>query len=105
GRRVQGALCDLLFDGDKSKVRHVAQNTGGGFGTRSKIYPEIVAVAYAAKKLGRTVKWSGDRSETFVSDLHGRDQVNKAELALDKDGKILGYKILNYVNIGAWVTE
>ncbi len=105
GRRVQGALCDLLFGGDKSKVRHVAQNTGGGFGTRSKIYPEIVAVAYAAKKLGRTVKWSGDRSETFVSDLHGRDQVNKAELALDKDGKILGYKILNHVNIGAWVTE
>ena len=105
GRRVQGAISDLLFDGDASKVRHVSDNTGGGFGTRSKIYPEIVAIAYAAKKLGRPVKWLGDRSETMVSDLHGRDQIDAAELALDANGKILGYKILMYANIGAWVTE
>ncbi|MQA66685.1 MAG: molybdopterin-dependent oxidoreductase [Alphaproteobacteria bacterium] len=105
GRRVQGALSEMLFGGDGTKVRHVSDNTGGGFGTRSKIYPEIIAIAYAAKKLGRAVKWSGDRSETMVSDLHGRDQVNEAEIALDPNGKILGYKIINYVNIGAWVTE
>jgi carbon-monoxide dehydrogenase large subunit len=105
GRRVQGALSEMLFGGDGTRVRHVSDNTGGGFGTRSKIYPEIIAIAYAAKKLGRAVKWSGDRSETMVSDLHGRDQVNEAELALDPNGKILGYKIINYVNIGAWVTE
>jgi carbon-monoxide dehydrogenase large subunit len=105
GRRVQGAISDLLFDGDKSKVRHISDNTGGGFGTRSKIYPEIIATAYAAKKLNRAVKWSGDRSETFVSDLHGRDQLNKAELAFDANGKILGMKAFVHVNIGAWVTE
>ena len=105
GRRVQGAISEILFGGDGTKVRHVSDNTGGGFGTRSKIYPEIIATAFAAKKLGRAVKWSGDRSETMVSDLHGRDQVNEAELALDKDGRILGYKILTYANIGAWVTE
>ncbi len=105
GRRVQGAISDLLFDGDGTKVRHVSDNTGGGFGTRSKIYPEIVAIAYAAKKLGRPVKWLGDRSETMVSDLHGRDQIDTAELAFDANGKILGYKIQMYANIGAWVTE
>lgn len=105
GRRVQGSIAELLFDGDETRVRHVSDNTGGGFGTRSKIYPEIVAIAYAAKKLGRAVKWSGDRSETMVSDLHGRDQIDKAELALDANGKILGYKIEMLANIGAWVTE
>ncbi|MDX1484455.1 MAG: molybdopterin cofactor-binding domain-containing protein, partial [Alphaproteobacteria bacterium] len=102
---VQEAVSDLLFGGDGDKVRHVADNTGGGFGTRSKIYPEIIAICYAAKTLGRAVKWLGDRSETFVSDLHGRDQVNSAELAFDADGKILGYRLETLVNIGAWVTE
>jgi carbon-monoxide dehydrogenase large subunit len=105
GRRVQGAVADLLFDGERDKVRHVSDNTGGGFGTRSKVYPEIIAICYAAKSLGRTVKWLGDRSETFVSDLHGRDQVNSAQLAFDADGKILGYRLETLVNIGAWVTE
>ena len=105
GRRVQSAIADLLFDGDGGMVRHVSDNTGGGFGTRSKIYPEIIAICYAAKKLGRTVKWLGDRSETFVSDLHVRDQVNRAEMAFDSGGKILGYRIETLVNIGAWVTE
>lgn len=105
GRRVQGAISELLFGGDGDKVRQISDNTGGGFGTRSKVYPEIVAICFAAKQLGRTVKWLGDRSETFVSDLHGRDQVNKAELAFDENGKILGYRLETYVNIGAWVTE
>ncbi len=105
GRRVQGAVAEMLFGGDGDKVRHVSDNTGGGFGTRSKIYPEILATCYAAKKLGRAVKWSGDRSETMVSDLHGRDQVDRAELALDANGKILGYKVEMLANIGAWVTE
>ncbi|MDH3239367.1 MAG: xanthine dehydrogenase family protein molybdopterin-binding subunit [Alphaproteobacteria bacterium] len=105
GRRVQGAVADLLFGGDGDKVRQISDNTGGGFGTRSKIYPEIIAICYAAKKLRRTVKWLGDRSETMVSDLHGRDQVNSAALAFDENGKILGYRLETYVNIGAWVTE
>jgi carbon-monoxide dehydrogenase large subunit len=105
GRRVQEAIADILFDGNGGMVRHVSDNTGGGFGTRSKIYPEITAICYAAKKLGRTVKWLGDRSETMVSDLHGRDHVNKAEMAFDANGKILGYHLETLVNIGAWVTE
>jgi len=105
GRRIQEAVADLLFDGDGDRVRQFSDNTGGGFGTRSKIYPEIIAICYAAKKLGRTVKWLGDRSETFVSDYHGRDQVNSAELAFDAEGKILGYRLETLVNIGAWVSE
>jgi carbon-monoxide dehydrogenase large subunit len=105
GRRVQEAVADFLFDGDGDKVRQISDNTGGGFGTRSKVYPEIIAICYAAKKLGRTVKWLGDRSETMVSDYHGRDQVNRAELAFDENGKILGYRLETLINIGAWVTE
>ena len=105
GRRVQGAVSKLLYDGDGAMVRQVSDNTGGGFGTRSKVYPETIALCYAAKKLGRSVKWLGDRSETMVSDLHGRDQVNKAEMAFGQDGKILGYHLETYVNIGSWVTE
>ncbi len=105
GRRVQGAVADFLFGGDGDMVRHISDNTGGGFGTRSKVYPEIIAICYAAKKLGRTVKWLGDRSETMVSDYHGRDQVNRAELAFDENAKILGYRLETLTNIGAWVTE
>ncbi len=105
GRRIHGPLADLLFGGDGSRVRVVSDNTGGGFGARSRIYPETIAVAYAAKKLGRPVKWSGDRSETMVSDLHGRDQVNAAELAFDAEWRIIGYRVETLLNIGAFAAE
>ena len=105
GRRVQNTISKTLFKISPALVRVVAYDTGGGFGVRSKCYPETVAMVYASRKLKRPVKWRGDRSETFVSDVHGRDQVNKAWLALDANAKILGLKVETLVNVGAYLSE
>ena len=86
----------------KQKLRVVSLDVGGGFGIRSKRYPETLAVAFAARKVGRPVKWRGDRSETFVTDHHGRDQVNHCVMGLDKDGRVLALRLETFVNIGAY---
>lgn len=105
GRRLQAALAENLLKIPADKVRIISKDTGGGFGIRSKMYPETAMVAFAARKLNRPVKWRGDRSETFVSDYHGRDQVNHAEMGLDADGKIIALKVATLVNVGAYLSE
>ncbi len=69
------------------------------------MYPETVAIAFAAKALNRPVKWRGDRVETFMSDYHGRDQINHAEMGLDADGKIVALKVETLLNVGAYLSE
>jgi carbon-monoxide dehydrogenase large subunit len=105
GRRIQEALQRLLPNLRADNVRSIARDTGGGFGVRSKIYPETIAIAWAARKFGRPVKWRGDRSETFVSDYHARDQVNHAEMGLDARGRVVALKVDTILNIGAYVSE
>jgi aerobic carbon-monoxide dehydrogenase large subunit len=105
GRRIQRALSRILFAGDGSRVRMVSHDTGGGFGARSKTYAETVALSFASKTLGRPVKWLGDRSETFLSDTHGRDQVNQAELAFDAGWRIIGYRLETLLNLGAFASD
>jgi aerobic carbon-monoxide dehydrogenase large subunit len=105
GRRVLNTLAKSIFRISPDLVRVVAYDTGGGFGVRSKCYPETVATVYASRTLKRPVKWRGDRSETFVSDVHGRDQVNRAWLALDANARILGLKVETLVNVGAYLSE
>ena len=85
------------------KVRVVAEEVGGGFGVRFNAYPEYGALLLAAKKLGRPVKWVGSRSEVFVGDEQARDVVHTSELALDKDGRILGMRFEYLANVGAYV--
>jgi carbon-monoxide dehydrogenase large subunit len=85
------------------KVRVVAEEVGGGFGVRFNAYPEYGALLYAAKKLGRPVKWTGSRSEVFLGDEQARDIVHSSELALDKDGRILGMRFDYLSNMGAYV--
>jgi carbon-monoxide dehydrogenase large subunit len=85
------------------KVRVVAEEVGGGFGVRFNAYPEYGALLYAAKKLGRPVKWVGTRSEVFLSDEQARDIHHGGELALDKDGRILGMRFDYLSNMGAYV--
>ena len=85
------------------KVRVVAEEVGGGFGVRFNAYPEYGALLYAAKKLGRPVKWIGSRSEVFLGDEQARDIVHSGELALDKDGRILGMRFDYLSNLGAYV--
>ena len=72
------------------KLRVIAPDVGGGFGSKIFIYAEETVCVWAAKKVGRPVKWTADRTEAFLSDAHGRDHVTHAELALDADGKIIG---------------
>ena len=85
------------------KVRVVAEEVGGGFGVRFNAYPEYGALLYAAKKLGRPVKWIGTRSEVFLGDEQARDIVHSGELALDAGGRILGMRFDYLANLGAYV--
>lgn len=103
--RIRNALAKGAFDLEIDKMRVVSADTGGGFGARSKLHPEMVVVVYAARKLGVPVKWLGDRSETFVVDYHGRDQVNHAEMGLDEDGRVVALKVETLANVGAFTTE
>ncbi|MGF7163415.1 carbon-monoxide dehydrogenase large subunit [Rhodoligotrophos appendicifer] len=86
------------------KLRVIAPDVGGGFGSKIFIYPEETVCVWAAKKVGRPVKWAGDRSEAFVADAHGRDHVTHAELALAKDGKFLALKVHTTANLGAYLS-
>jgi len=86
------------------KVRVVAGDVGGGFGSKIYLYAEDVVVTWAAKQINRPVKWTADRSESYVSDAHGRDHHTIAELALDKDGKFLAMRVKTTANVGAYLS-
>jgi len=86
---------------EQDRVRVICPDVGGGFGPRTNLYPEQVVVVWAARRLGRPVKWTGDRSEAFVSDYQGRDGVMRTALALDCDGRILAYDVEWLGNVGA----
>lgn len=97
------AQCSAVLGVPPEKVRVVAEEVGGGFGVRFNAYPEYGALLYAAKKLGRPVKWVGTRSEVFLGDEQARDIVHVAEMALDKDGRILGMRFDYLANLGAYI--
>ncbi len=86
------------------KLRVIAPDVGGGFGSKIFIYPEEVVCLWAAKKVGRPVKWTCDRSEAFLADAHGRDHVTSAEMAFGQDGKITGLKVRTVANLGAYMS-
>src|ERR1700712_24993 len=83
------------------KIRVLTGNVGGSFGMKASCYPEYPAILYAARMLGRPVKWTDERGESFLSDSHGRDHDMEQEIALDADGKILALRVTGYGNIGA----
>ena len=86
------------------KLRVIAPDVGGGFGSKIFIYPEEVVCLWAARKVKRPVKWTSDRTEAFLTDAHGRDHVTHAELALDADGKILALRAKTIANLGAYMS-
>jgi carbon-monoxide dehydrogenase large subunit len=86
------------------KLRVIAPDVGGGFGSKIFIYAEETVCAWAAKKIDRPVKWTGDRTEAFLADAHGRDHVSHAELALDAQGKILGLRVHTIASLGAYLS-
>jgi aerobic carbon-monoxide dehydrogenase large subunit len=86
------------------KLRVIAPDVGGGFGSKIFIYPEEVVALWASKRVGRPVKWVCDRSEAFITDAHGRDHVTHAEMAFDGDGKIMGLRVKTIANLGAYMS-
>ncbi|MBV9904985.1 MAG: xanthine dehydrogenase family protein molybdopterin-binding subunit [Alphaproteobacteria bacterium] len=86
------------------KLRVIAPDVGGGFGSKIFIYPEETVCAWAAKKVNRPVRWTADRSESFLTDAHGRDHVTKAGMALDANGRITGLKVRTLANLGAYMS-
>ncbi len=86
------------------KLRVISPDVGGGFGSKIFHYAEEVIVTWASKKLNRPVKWTADRSESFMSDAHGRDHVSHGELALNKDGDFLGLRVSTRANLGAYLS-
>src|SRR4051812_5263088 len=86
------------------KVRVLTANVGGSFGMKNINYPEYMCILHAAKTLGRPVKWTDERSTSFLSDSHGRAQQIYAELALDAEGKFLAVRLNGYGNLGAYIT-
>lgn len=98
----QASLAKAIFKVPVESVRVISGDTGGGFGIRGEVHPEAVLCLFAARALGRPVRWLGDRSEMFLSDSHGRDNLTRGTLALRSDGTILGMKVETLANLGAF---
>ena len=103
--RVRQALATRIFKIPESRIRVVAGDVGGGFGTKGWQYPEHRLVLFAAKRLRRPVKWVCDRSEAVLADEHARDNVSEAELALDADGRFLALRVTTLANVGAYISS
>jgi carbon-monoxide dehydrogenase large subunit len=101
---MQKIIADL-FGIDKTKLRVVTPDVGGGFGPKTFVYREYPLVLEAAKRLGRPVKWTGDRTEHFLTDAQGRDNVVTAEMAMDKDGRFLALRVKLLANMGAYISQ
>ena len=101
--RVRNMLAQNVFKVPESKMRVIAQDVGGGFGTKGWQYVEHRLTLWAAKKLRRPVKWTCERSEAVMADEHGRDNIGEITLALDKDNKFVALKLEMLANIGAYV--
>ncbi len=86
------------------KLRIIAPDVGGGFGSKIFVYSEETAIAWASMKLGIPIKWTAERSESFLADAHGRDHVTEAELALDENGVFLGLHVKTIANMGAYLS-
>lgn len=86
------------------KVRVIAPDVGGGFGSKIFLYAEDVALTWAAKQLNCAIKWTAERGESFLSDAHGRDHVSHAEMAMDKDGRFLALRVHTDANLGAYLS-
>ena len=97
-------LSAFVLNMPEHKVRVISPDVGGGFGSKIFHYPEEIIVSWASKKIGRPIKWTADRSESYLSDAHGRDHHTVAEMGLDKDGNILALRVHTIANLGAYLS-
>ena len=103
--RVRNALATNIFKVPEHTIRVIVGDVGGAFGTKGWQYPEHRLVLWAARKLGRPVKWWCERREAIPADEHARDNVSDAELALDADGRFLAMRVRTLANVGAYVSS
>lgn len=101
---MRGQIMSVLGVG-ADKVRVLTGQVGGSFGMKASVYPEYICLLHAARALGRPVKWTDERSGSFVSDSHGRDHEMKGELALDADGNFLALRMTGYGNMGGYLAN
>ncbi len=101
--RIRQLLAEHVLKIAAHRIHVIARDVGGGFGTKGGLYPEEVAVLWAARRIGRPVKWIADRSESFLADFNGRDQLADGEMAFDASGRILGFRATTHHNLGCQV--
>ena len=104
GWLLKDFLSGAIFKLPPEKFRIITPDVGGGFGMKIFLYAEQVLVCYAARKLGRPIKWASERSEAFLSDTHGRDNITMGEVAVDAGGKLLALRTRNVANMGAYLS-
>ena len=97
-------MCAFVLGIPESKMRVIAPDVGGGFGSKIFLYAEETALVWASKRVGRPIKWTADRSEAFLSDAHGRDHATQVELAMDAQGNFLAMRVKTIANMGAYLS-
>ncbi|MBL8644460.1 MAG: xanthine dehydrogenase family protein molybdopterin-binding subunit [Rhodospirillaceae bacterium] len=105
GHKIRDWFSKNILNIPADKVRVITPDVGGAFGMKNFLFNEPIACMVAARMFGRPVKWTADRAGSFLNDVHGRDQVNHAELALDKDGTFLGLRVSSLGNVGAYLSQ
>jgi carbon-monoxide dehydrogenase large subunit len=101
---IRGGLASRILNIPENKLRVITKDVGGGFGMKGFLYPEQPAVLIGAKKVGRPVRWSAERTESFLADDHGRDMITKGELALDAGGRITALRFTGTANMGGYLS-
>jgi len=102
---IHGQLAEAVLKMDKAQLRVISGNVGGAFGMKIFLHPEQPLVVWASRRLKRAVRWTGERSESFVSDVQGRDNYSIAELALDEGGHFLALRVTTHANMGAYLSN
>jgi carbon-monoxide dehydrogenase large subunit len=102
---VRNVMAGMVFGLDPSSMRVITPDVGGGFGMKLFLYPEHVLTTYASRKLGRPVRWVSERSEAFLSDSQGRDNITEAELAIDGAGTFLALRTKTLAGMGAYLSN
>lgn len=102
---IRATLANTVLRIPETELRVVSPDVGGGFGTKIFLYPEETVLTWAARRLGRTIRWTSTRSESFLTDVQGRDHETVAELALDAEGTFLALRVTTYANVGAYLSS
>ncbi|WP_306262385.1 xanthine dehydrogenase family protein molybdopterin-binding subunit [Pararhizobium sp. IMCC21322] len=105
GHSMRDFLCNDILKVEPARMRIITPDVGGGFGPKAFVYPEYPLVIKASETLATPIKWVGDRSEHFLQDAHGRDNVLTAELAIDEDGRFLALRVDLVANMGAYLSQ